>query len=97
MNFFIKTISEMNNEDKEKLQDTIVAGATMLSAFLTRKLIEKVWVKVTDEEPPTDPADTSITWKDALAWTVATGVLVGIANVVVSRSVTQGADKLLSE
>ncbi len=85
----------MSNDDKEKIQGAIVAGATMLSAFLTRKLIEKVWVKVTDDEPPSDPADKEISWKDALAWTVATGVLVGVTNVLVSRSVTQGTDKLL--
>lgn len=85
----------MSENDKEKLQATMVAGATMLSAFLTRKLIEKVWVKVTKEAPPSDPADREITWKEALVWTVATGVLVGITNVLVSRGVTEGAHKLL--
>ena len=85
----------MSENDKEKLQGMIVAGATMLSAFLTRKLIEKVWVKVTHEEPPSDPADKEITWKEALVWTIATGVLVGATNVLVSRSVTEGTHKLL--
>lgn len=85
------------SEDKEKLLGAFVAGATMLSAYLTRKLIEKVWVKVTNEEPPTDPADREITWKEAVAWTVATGILVGVTNVLVSRGVTQGAEKLLSD
>jgi hypothetical protein len=89
-------IKDLNFDDKEKLQGAIVAGATMLSAFLTRKLIEKVWVKVAKSEPPTDPSDDEITWKDALIWTVATGVLVGVTNVLVSRGVTQGAHKLLN-
>jgi hypothetical protein len=85
----------MSNDDKEKLQSTIVAGATMLSAFLARKLIEKVWVKVAKADPPTDPSDKEISWKEALAWTVATGILVGVTNVLVSRGVTQGTEKLL--
>ena len=89
-------LKDLDFSDKEKLQGAIVAGATMLSAFLTRKLIEKAWVKITHNNPPTDPADDEITWKDALAWTVATGVLVGVTNVLVSRGVTHGTQKLLS-
>lgn len=85
------------SDSKEKLQSVMVAGATMLGAFVARKLIEKVWEKVTHEPPPSDPADRNISWKEALVWAVATGVLVGVTNVLISRTVTEGTEKLLEK
>ncbi len=83
------------NSDKEKLQGAIITGATLLSAFVTRKLIEKAWVQITHKDPPKNPASRDTSWKQAFAWTITTSVLIGIAKLLVRRNVTLGSEEVL--
>ncbi|MEX2513287.1 MAG: DUF4235 domain-containing protein [Cyclobacteriaceae bacterium] len=85
----------MKKSNKEYLQTAMITGATMLGAFLARKMVEKTWEKVTHGEAPKNPADPDITWKAALAWTLVTGVVVGATRVLVRYSMKEGTDKLL--
>jgi hypothetical protein len=54
--------------------------------FLLRKVLSLVWTKATGRTPPTDLTDPKVTLPEALAWAVATGVIVEAARFAIVRS-----------
>ena len=60
---------------------TVAAGV-----FLLRKLLATAWTKITGKVPPTDLSDPKVTLPEALAWSVATGVVVETARFAIVRS-----------
>ncbi len=83
------------NKSKEYLQTALIAGATMIAAFLARKTVEKAWEKITKNEAPKNPADPNINWKEAMVWTLITGAVAGATRVLVRFGMKEGTDKLL--
>ena len=54
--------------------------------FLLRKLMATAWTKVTGKVPPTDLTDPKVTLPEALAWAIATGIVVETARFAFVRS-----------
>jgi hypothetical protein len=54
--------------------------------FLLRKLLGTAWTKITGKVPPTDLTDPKVTLAEALAWSVATGIVVETARFAIVRS-----------
>ncbi|HEX7160440.1 MAG TPA: DUF4235 domain-containing protein [Trebonia sp.] len=54
--------------------------------FLLRKLLATAWTKVTGKNPPTDLTDPKVTLPEALAWSIATGIVVETARFAIVRS-----------
>jgi hypothetical protein len=54
--------------------------------FLLRKLLATAWTKMTGKLPPTDLTDPKVTLVEALAWSVATGIVVETARFAIVRS-----------
>jgi hypothetical protein len=54
--------------------------------FLLRKLLATAWTRVTGKVPPTDLTDPKVTLVEALAWSVATGIVVETARFAIVRS-----------
>ena len=54
--------------------------------FLLRKVLATVWTKITGKVPPTDLTDPRVTLPEALAWSVATGIVVELARFAIVRS-----------
>jgi len=54
--------------------------------FLLRKLLATIWTKATGRNPPTDLSDPKVTLVEALAWSVATGIVVETARFAIVRS-----------
>jgi hypothetical protein len=54
--------------------------------FLLRKLLATAWTKVTGKVPPTDLTDPKVTLPEALAWSIATGIVVETARFAIVRS-----------
>ena len=44
--------------------------------FLLRKVLVFGWTKITGKNPPTDLTDPKVTLTEALAWSVATGLII---------------------
>jgi Protein of unknown function (DUF4235) len=59
--------------------------------FLLRKLLATGWTKVTGKVPPTDLTDPKVTLVEALAWSVATGIVVETARFAIVRSTMRKA------
>lgn len=59
--------------------------AAVGAAIVVRKVLTAAWTSLRSNEPPTNPADPATAWSEALAWTAATGLVVGIARMVATR------------
>jgi len=64
----------------------ITTVAVAGGVFLLRKLLATAWTKITGKVPPTDLTDPKVTLPEALAWSVATGVVVEAARFAIVRS-----------
>jgi len=59
--------------------------AAIAAGIVARKVVEKIWVKVTGKTPPDDPHKLEVPWAEAVGWSVASGVFVGIARLAATR------------
>ncbi|NNC87144.1 MAG: DUF4235 domain-containing protein [Akkermansiaceae bacterium] len=56
-----------------------------VAAKASRSLVGSVYKAVRDEDPPVNPAAPRVGWKDAMVWTVVTGVAGGLVKLAVRR------------
>jgi hypothetical protein len=54
-----------------------------------RSVLRKGWVKSRGSDPPTNPAAPGVTWGDALGWTLASAVALGVARLVAQRGAAE--------
>jgi Protein of unknown function (DUF4235) len=62
------------------------AVAAMAAAFVARKVITLAWTKATGKEPPTHPEDPRVALREALGWSMLTGVTVEAARLLATRA-----------
>lgn len=75
----------MRDKD-ELLWKGLATGASIIAAVAARNLATAGWKKGRGGDPPTNPADPTTSWGEALGWTVLVGVLAGVARLVARRS-----------
>lgn len=68
-------------------------GAGVVAGVFARKAIMAGWVKTKGTNPPTNPAARETQWSEALIWTVATSIGVGIARLVAQRGAAGAWEK----
>lgn len=56
-----------------------------LASRATRTLAGRGYESITKQEPPRNPADPGVEWKDAIIWTVISGIVGGLARLVARR------------
>ena len=61
-------------------------GAGAIAALSTRRALVMLWNQLAEIPAPQQPADRRIPWTRAVTWAVATGVGVGVMNLVAQRS-----------
>ena len=68
---------------------TMLAAAGLLipavAAHAARKAAGKGYHVVTKTDPPRNPAHPDVAWKEAILWTVASGIVAGLARLGVRR------------
>jgi hypothetical protein len=70
----------------ESIAWKVYAGiAAVLAATVTRKVVEKLWVKVTGKLPPDRPESLSVHWTEAVGWAAVSGTSVAIARLLATR------------
>ena len=79
-------MGKKNKKDSGSNTRLITTIATTGGVFLLRKVLATAWTKITGKVPPTDLTDPKVTLPEALAWAVATGVVVEAARFVIVRS-----------
>lgn len=73
------------------------AGAGMLGAATVRAALNQTWKLVMHEDPPLDPTSREVSWRDAILWTVASGVAVGLGMLIARRAAAAGWERLMGE
>jgi Protein of unknown function (DUF4235) len=70
----------------EKLSwQLLTTVAAVGAAIVVRKVLQAAWTNLRPEQPPENPADPDVDWGEAIAWTAATGLVVGVARMIASR------------
>jgi len=78
----------------ERQQWALVAGvAGTLGAFAVRSGLEMAWKAAVGNDPPRNPAARDVPWRHAIAWTVATGVLIGLGRLLAERAAAGAWDR----
>ena len=80
-------------DDEDGVNGLLVSGIAAGSAFLVRKAIGYGWKKTMKSEPPKNPADREVNFKEALAWTLLTGIIASLVRLLVRRNIVVGARK----
>lgn len=80
--------------DDERAWNVVALVSAGVAGIAVRNLLETSWEMVTHEEPPQNPAARSVDWSEALAWTVATGVAVGLGRLLAQRGAAAGWKKM---
>ena len=60
-------------------------GALIGAGILAKKLATASWKLGTGHEPPVNPEDPEVTWKEAIGWAVVSGAIVGVARLMATR------------
>lgn len=76
----------MSKKRSDSSGKMIAALATTGAVFIARKVITSAWTRTTGHQPPTDPADPSVTIVEALSWAIIAGVTIEAARVFVTRA-----------
>ncbi|MFZ0390508.1 MAG: DUF4235 domain-containing protein [Calditrichia bacterium] len=82
---------------EKKMWQLVGAGSALLAGMAVKKVLGAGWQKVMDEEPPKNPASRSTSWGDAVLWTAATGVVIGVAKMLARRGAVTGWEKATGE
>lgn len=79
-------MGKKNKKDDGSSGRMLTTVAVAGGVFVLRKLLATAWTKITGRVPPTDLTDPKVTLPEALAWAVATGVVVEAARFAIVRS-----------
>lgn len=83
--------------DEETLWGAVGTGSAILAAIAVRKLVTGGWKRWKGAEPPDNPADPSVDWTEAIAWSVASGVAVGLGRLIAKRAAAGAWEKRRGE
>lgn len=67
--------------------------ATIAVAVGTHTLFQKGWKTFTKHDPPENPSDPGVQWKDAFMWGAATGLGIGMSKVLMQILVDASWEK----
>lgn len=80
----------------ERLTYSLLAtGAAILAAAVVRKTMEKTWEAMNDKVAPSNPADPETSWREAVVWSVTSGVVIGLARMFAERGAAAGWHRLM--
>ena len=91
--FNMEMRSEMGHTMEKTVWKLAATGAAIIAGIAVRNLLMSTWRAVMKHEPPNNPADPATSWGEAVAWTAATGLAVGVARMVASRGAAAGWQK----
>lgn len=72
--------------EEDKVWNGVASGAAIGAVVLTKPLLERGWRLVFGTEPPGNPADQDVAWRQALMWALVSGAAVGVIRLVAQRA-----------
>jgi hypothetical protein len=74
---------------------TVVAAASgAFAALASRQLLRRGWTAWRKEPPPRNPESPDVSWRDAVLWAAASGLVIGVGRLVAKRGAAVGWKKL---
>jgi hypothetical protein len=67
----------------------IGTGSAVLAAAAAQKGLSAAWRLATGDDPPTVPEDPDTGWREAVAWAVLSGAVIGVARLMATRRAAQ--------
>lgn len=67
----------------------VTTGAAILAGVVANRTTNSTWKFVTGSDSPQNPEDPDIDLKEAIAFAVLSGVIVGLARLVANRQATR--------
>ena len=64
----------------------------LLAGILSKKVFEKIWGAVADEDPP-DPDDRDATWAQVLVGAAVSGMIIKVVQALVRRGGARGFER----
>jgi hypothetical protein len=71
--------------DSSKIWSAFSLVSALGAAAVAKKGINASWTAATRKKPPENPADPDIALREAVAWAVFSGALVGLARMLAQR------------
>lgn len=71
----------------------LAAGAGMAAGIVAQKLTDGTWRFVSGDSSPTQPEDPDIDWKQAVAFAVFSGAVVGLTRMLATREAAKAYRK----
>jgi len=64
--------------------------AAVVAGIVTRQGLTAIWKAARKSDPPTNPANPGTQWSEAIAWTIASGIAVGVGRLLATRGAAAG-------
>lgn len=74
---------------KDFAHNAALFGCVVVAGFATRHALAWAWEARTERPAPKNPAAPGVSWKEALMWGAAAGVVAGVARTVVRRTYSE--------
>ncbi len=68
-----------------KSQNVVALVATLGATAVAKKIADKTWKVSAGKEPPTDPSDPDVEFREAIVWAVISGTAVSVARMLIAR------------
>ena len=68
----------------------VVGVSTVAAGLAVRSLMKGGWRRLRGEDPPTNPVDPDVEWRDALVWAGASAAAVAVSRVLARRAAAGG-------
>jgi hypothetical protein len=78
----------------QRLWSVVAAASGAFAALASHQLLRRGWSAWRNEPPPEKPESPDVSWRDALLWAGATGLVVGVGRMVAKRGAAMGWRKL---
>lgn len=75
----------MNLLSKENKWNVLEIGAAAIAGVMIRGVVKGGWHLIHKEAPPQNPASNSVSWRDAILWSMALGMAVGLSRMVTRK------------
>lgn len=71
--------------DSSKIWSAFSVVSALGAAAVAKKGLNATWKAATRRNPPENPADPDVAFREAVAWAVASGAFVGLARMIAQR------------
>lgn len=68
-----------------------LAGAAAMA--ISRPGLKAGWRLLRHDDPPENPVSPDVTWGEAVAWSMATGAILGVAHMAAQRAAATGWER----